>query len=206
MDIDQAYNTWASEYDSMQNPTRDLEGRAAQNTLAGYDYKQVLELGCGTGKNTSWLCKEASVTGLDFSDEMLAEAKKKLNKPDLFFVKADLNESWPVSNRSYDLVTCSLTLEHIENIDFIFEQAYEKLEKGGLFYICELHPYKQYQGSKARFELKGQIVEINTFTHHVSDYINAALLQGFKMVELREWFDQETDGKPPRLLSFVFQK
>ena len=66
-------------YDTNKNRTRDLDKRSTIETLRNYNFENVLELGCGTGKNTVWLLSKAKqVVGLDFSREMLNKAKEKI--------------------------------------------------------------------------------------------------------------------------------
>ncbi|MEJ7678641.1 MAG: methyltransferase domain-containing protein [Segetibacter sp.] len=66
MDTRQAYNTWASQYDTNDNKTRDLEGQALRSSLADISFNSCLEIGCGTGKNTEWLIQKAKqVTAID---------------------------------------------------------------------------------------------------------------------------------------------
>ena len=78
MSIEKAYNAWAEQYDTNENKTRDLDIKATVESLSKYKFKHVLELGCGTGKNTSWLLTKAErVIGLDFSQEMLNIAREK---------------------------------------------------------------------------------------------------------------------------------
>ena len=207
MSIQNAYNSWASIYDSNKNKTRDLDKKVTIEVLNNYSFKSVLELGCGTGKNTEWLTKRATkIIGLDFSNEMLEKARAKISNDKVHFQTADLNDKWIVENENFDLITSSLTLEHIENLNHIFNQANLKLLKNGLFYICELHSFKQYIGSKARFEAKEGTIELEVFTHHISDYLKAANQNNFKLLELKEWFDDDLGDKPPRLISFVFKK
>ncbi len=211
MKVNEAYNQWAAQYDSNQNKTRDLDQKVTAEVLNKYAFKSVLELGCGTGKNTDWLRTKAQhILGLDFSEEMLAIAHKKLIEFDdrISFQQADLNESWNVPNEFADLITSSLTLEHIKDLTHIFEQAQQKLKEGGLFFICELHPFKQYAGSKAKFEADGVTTELEVYTHHISEYLNAATQSKLELVELNEWFDedQSVPNLLPRLVSFVFKK
>ena len=79
MSIKKAYNIWAEQYDSNDNKTRDLDKVATIDTLTKFSFRNVLELGCGTGKNTTWLVKNAkSIIALDFSQEMLGKAKAKI--------------------------------------------------------------------------------------------------------------------------------
>ena len=207
MSIEKAYDAWAGQYDTNENKTRDLDQKATRETLSKYPFKKVLELGCGTGKNTGWLLQNAEqVIGLDFSQEMLNMARAKITDPRAEFKRADLNEAWEIENRSVDLVTSSLMLEHIEDLNPIFKQAHQKLKQNGLFFISELHPFKQYVGSKARFETEGGVEELEVFLHHISDYVDSAATHSFKLLEIKEWFDQNSEKEIPRLISFVFRK
>ena len=62
------YDAWAQQYDIDVNPTRDLDKIATIESLSSMDFSNVLEIGCGTGKNTEWLITKAnSLVGLDFS-------------------------------------------------------------------------------------------------------------------------------------------
>ena len=51
---------------------------------------------------------------------MLGRAKEKIKSENVRFIKADIKKKWKITKPKYDLVTCSLILEHIEDIDFIF--------------------------------------------------------------------------------------
>ena len=207
MSIEKAYNSWAEQYDTNYNKTRDLDSLATKETLSRYKFKNVLELGCGTGKNTLWLLDKAEqIIGLDFSSEMLNIARKKITNKKVEFVQTDLNNKWELDNQFADLVTSSLTLEHIDNLHPIFRQTNEKLIENGIFFICELHPFKQYIGSKAKFKTESGTEELTVYTHHISDYVECAEENGFELIELKEWFDDEMERIFPRLISFVFKK
>ncbi len=206
MSIKEAYDHWSDIYDSNDNKTRDLDGIATRTTLAQYTFEKVLELGCGTGKNTVWLLEKAQeVLALDFSEGMLAKAKAKIQSPKVIFQQADLTIPWNVSSSYADLISCNLVLEHIGDLNFIFQQAADKLSAGGYFFICELHPFRQYTGSKAKFETESGMQELDVFVHQISEFTDGALQNGFKMVALKEWFDEDKPDGLPRLVSFVFQ-
>ena len=205
MNTQQAYNEWASTYDSVLNKTRDLELSAAKEVLAAADFTSVLETGCGTGKNTSWISKKAGyVTAVDFSEGMLQVAREKIKESKVHFQQADLTQPWQFDSSS--LIICSLVLEHIQNIDFIFQQASKILADDGCFYVCELHPYKQLEGKRARFEKEGTTIELEYFVHHISDFISAASKNNLHCIRLDEWFDDNNRESTPRLVSFLFQK
>jgi len=207
MSIENAYNIWANQYDTNVNRTRDLDKKCTIETLNNFDFKIVLELGCGTGKNTEWLLNKAErIIGLDFSQEMLNKAEEKIADKRVIFKKADLTKDWEIENNFADLITSSLTLEHIENLDHIFSQANRKLKKNGLFFISELHSFKQYSGSKAKYETENGTEELEVYVHHISEYIDDAKNNGFQLIELKEWFDENSENGIPRLISFVFKK
>ena len=207
MSIENAYNIWADQYDTNVNRTRDLDKKCTIETLNNLVFKNVLELGCGTGKNTEWLLNKAErIIGLDFSQEMLNKAEEKISDKRVTFKKADLTKDWKIENNFADLITSSLTLEHIKNLDHIFSQANQKLNKNGLFFISELHPFKQYSGSKAQYETENGTKELEVYVHHISEYIDDAKNNGFQLIELKEWFDENSKNGIPRLMSFVFKK
>jgi ubiquinone/menaquinone biosynthesis C-methylase UbiE len=207
MKTDKAYDNWADSYDRVDNPTRDLEKTAIKQSLEQLDFSEVIEIGCGTGKNTGWLAKKAStVTGIDFSPKMLQKAREKTKAENVFFLEGDILKPWKVKDQSADLISCSLTLEHIANLHFIFQEGFKKLKPGGRFYICELHPARQYNGTKARFKYEQHTEEPDAFIHHTSEYVKTALNNGFIITELNEWFDNDDETIIPRLISFIFQK
>ena len=207
MNIEKAYNIWADQYDTNSNKTRDLDSKSTRETLNKFAFSIVLELGCGTGKNTNYLLKKADkIIGIDFSQEMLNKARAKIQDERVEFRKADLTAEWNIENDYADLITCSLVLEHIEDLDFVFNQAHKKLKNGGIFFISELHPFKQYSGSKAKFETENGTQELETYVHHVSEYLDVAQENGFELEELKEWFDEENKSGIPRLIGIVMRK
>jgi ubiquinone/menaquinone biosynthesis C-methylase UbiE len=204
---EKAYDKWSEQYDSNVNPTRDLEAGAIRAILCAVNFEHCLEIGCGTGKNTVWLKEKASViTAVDFSAEMLEKAKQKIGDENVRFVQADLTRDWDFTDRKYDLVTFSLVLEHIEKLDPVFEKVSSILKPGGHLYIGELHPFKQYTGSKARFENEDGLQVLNCYPHHISDFTEGAEKNGLELMEIREYFDDNDRRQIPRILSLLFQK
>ncbi|UOQ97011.1 class I SAM-dependent methyltransferase [Hymenobacter sp. 5317J-9] len=208
MSIQTAYNAWADTYDTVLNKTRDLEAVAIRQLLAKLPFAEVIELGCGTGKNTEWLAtKAAHVTAVDFSAEMLARAQAKLAGGNVRFQQADVTQPWSWAQQPAELVTSSLILEHIADMGPVFRHCSQALRPGGWFYVGELHPFKQYQGSKARYlAATGAEVTVECYTHHLSDFLAAARPHGFRCLDLREYFDDNDRTAVPRIVSFLFQK
>lgn len=207
MNIQDAYNEWSQLYDSNVNRTRDLDAEVTRLILNGQRFPSILEIGCGTGKNTEFLATLGdAVLAFDFSEKMLAKAREKVTASHVRFAWADITQPWNCADDSFDLITCNLVLEHIENLDHIFAQAARTLRSGAWFLINELHPFKQYGGTKARFERGAEIVEVDVFIHHISEFMHAAEGSGLRLLKFDEVWHAEDAGKPPRLVSFVFGK
>ena len=205
MNVQTAYQHWSASYDSAANPTRDLDAQVMREKFAQRRFDRVLELGCGTGKNTPLLAGIAGeLVAMDFSSAMLEIAKAKVPAANLSFLVADLTLPWPLDGARFDLITCNLVLEHVQDLQPVFAQARQQLAPGGQFFVCELHPAKQYLGSQARFQHEGRELKIPAFTHHMTDFTQAACASGLQWLETKEWWDADQAGQPPRLISFLF--
>jgi ubiquinone/menaquinone biosynthesis C-methylase UbiE len=207
MDTQQAYDTWAAQYDTNENKTRDLEARSLRETVANIDFHHCLEIGCGTGKNTEWLVDKAKqITAVDLSNEMLAKAQSKINAPYVEFKQFNITTNWTFGREMYDLVSFSLVLEHINDLDHIFKEASASLKSNGHVYIGELHPFKQYTGSKARFETSEGMQVVECFNHHISDFVLPAKKYGLHLEHMNEYFDNDDRNEIPRILALLFKK
>ncbi|MEK0423379.1 MAG: hypothetical protein RLZ95_1289 [Bacteroidota bacterium] len=207
MNVQAGYQFWSEIYDTNENKTRDLEAISLKENLNNQNFKHCLEIGCGTGKNTVWLETIAEqITAVDLTPEMVEKAKKKIKTNKVQFVIADINKEWDFANMQYDLATFSLVLEHIENLNPIFEKLSHCIQPSGYVYIGELHPFKQYAGSKARFDNGSGEQAVDCYNHHVSDLIDAAAAHGFSLKLLKEYFDDNNKANIPRILTLLFQK
>ncbi len=206
-DIQDAYNAWAEQYDSNHNKTRDLEAIALRSSLAEINFRTCLEIGCGTGKNTEFLmAKAVSVTAVDLSEEMLAKAQEKITSERVQFIQADITQDWDFGVNQFDFISYSLVLEHIEDLDHVFKESARALSTDGHIYIGELHPFKQYSGSKARFETESGTQILRCYNHHISDFIHIAQRHGLSLIAFDEYFDNDNRDEIPRILILVFKK
>jgi SAM-dependent methyltransferase len=98
------------------------------------DVRTLLNLGCGGGKNAYNLKRHYKVTGLDLSNEMLANARK-LN-PDCTFVRGDMRE-FSLSER-FDAVLIDDAVAYMtsrEDLLRLFRAAHRHLEPGGVVIV-----------------------------------------------------------------------
>jgi ubiquinone/menaquinone biosynthesis C-methylase UbiE len=205
-----AYDRWSRQYDDDQNATRDLDAfvlRQAPLHLAG---ARVLEVGCGTGKNSAWLVTQArELVALDFSPGMLDVARRRVSSSRARFVEHDVTRPWPVESGSIDVVVGNLVLEHVRDLAPVFAEAARVLRAGGQFFCCELHPYRQLRGGQAHFvdRRTEETVQVAAYRHTVSEYVTEALNTGFVLRALSEWLEPDAEPvAPPRLLSLLLER
>ncbi|MNR87417.1 putative S-adenosylmethionine-dependent methyltransferase [compost metagenome] len=212
--VQQAYDLWSRNYDTEDNSTRDLDLAVTKSLVNQFSGLDVLEIGCGTGKNTEVISGVAkSVQALDLSKGMLAQARERVSLPSVHFTQANLLEQWPVADSSIDFVLGNLVLEHVQDLHFIFTEAHRALRPGGRMLVCELHPTKQILGAKAHFiEFDtGEGIQPPVYYHGVSEYVNSAIASGLAVERIDEWYDEpaESGGVPskaPRLLSLQYRR
>jgi malonyl-CoA O-methyltransferase len=206
MKVRTAYDTWSDSYDSDTDATRDLDRNVLRRVLGRSRFESIIELGCGTGKNTDLLARLGRrVQGFDFSSGMLAQAKLK-HRPNVSFAVVDISRRWPCTAKSANLVTCNLVLEHVRRLSPVFAEAARVLIRGGCFFVSELHPFRQYQGTVANFQRGKRRMRIPAFVHNISDFLESGSKAGFTLKSLREWWHEKDAGKVPRLVTFVFEK
>ena len=207
MDVKQAYNIWADQYDVNSNKTRDLEAISLRTILPDIKFDNCLEIGCGTGKNTGYLLTKAKqVTAVDLSNEMLAKARQKIPTDNVQFIQTDIKDDWTFVTKQYDLVIFSLVLEHIENLNDIFKKVSNVIRSNGFVYVGELHPFKQYKGTKARFDTEAGQQIVTCFSHNISDFTLSARQNGFEIIDIAEYFDDNDKRIIPRIITLLLRK
>jgi malonyl-CoA O-methyltransferase len=122
------------------------------------------------------------------------------------FSLMDVTQRWEFEDETFDLVVCNLVLEHIEDLGPVFSEAARMLQPNGYFFINELHPFRQYDGKKARFYKNEEKIEVDAFIHHTSDFFNAAINHGLALVKLNEYWHETDQAKMPRILSMLFER
>ena len=205
-----AYDRWAASYDEDRNATRDLDALVLRRAPLPLKGRDVLELGCGTGKNTVHLAAEAaSVVAMDFSEAMIARAHERVVTSNVRFMKHDVRDPFPLESSCVDVIVADLILEHVHDLAPVYFEAARVLRPGGHLFVCELHPYRQLAGGQAHFldRETGKTIYVDVHVHTVSEFVNGGIEAGFALRSLGEWIEEGApDGAPPRLLSLLFQR
>lgn len=121
---EKGFDNWSGNYDQdilkHQNSYPfagyyDLFGRI-ETCVGKLQQPRVLELGIGTGTLSKVLQDNgALITGVDYSQQMLEESKKKMGMVDLY--QQDLTLGLPecLSGQKYDFIVSTYALHHIPN-------------------------------------------------------------------------------------------
>ncbi len=182
------YAAWAPWYDTDGNPLTALEEPVMLGWFGELRGRDALDLGCGTGRLTVPLARGgARVTGLDFTPEMMQEARRKLHNVDVRWVEHALPEPLPFEGQSFDLVVMGLVIEHIEDLDALLCEVARVLRPGGRCLVSALHPDRTAEGQRARYidPDTGERRHIATIHRDVSDYHASARNAGLSLVEDR---------------------
>ncbi len=183
------YDRWALVYDHDANPLPALEEPFVYEALGAVAGLVVLDLGCGTGRHALRLAADgAEVTAVDFSEGMLAEARRKPGAERVRFLVHDLHDPLPLPAGSFDRVVSGLVLEHLRDLDGFFREAYRMLRPDGRAVISAMHPAMFLRGSQARFTdpESGQVVQPGSLPHQLGEFVMAAVRAGFRIEHIGE--------------------
>lgn len=205
--IRRAYDGWSEEYDTDDNPVRDLNAQILRRRHPDLAEKAVLEIGCGTGLNTMWLAKHARrVTAADFATGMLEKAAERVTADNVRFVEMDATREWPFGGNTFDVIIITLVLEHIHDLAFIFRESHRVLKQGGILYIGELHPFRQRMGTQANYgdPETGEKILVEAFVHELSEFVNNGIDAGFRLQRMGE--HKRPEDRVPLILTLTLAK
>lgn len=115
-----------------QQRTRPVRDLVAAIPLASAHI--AIDLGCGPGNSTEVLAErfpEATVTGLDSSEDMLRDARQRL--PNIAFELADIG-NWNPSQR-YDVILANASLQWVPDHASLYPRLVSLLNPGGVLAV-----------------------------------------------------------------------
>lgn len=182
-----------------------------QEEVGDVQGKRLLHLMCHFGMDTlSWGRRGATATGVDISDSSIKLAKKlskEINVP-ATFISSDVYELPKVLEKKFDIIFTSYgVLCWLSNIKKWAKIINHFLEKYGVFYIVELHPftnilscdfkidYKYFKKGPDIDDSSGTYADWNAdiksstylWSYTISDVINALIYEGLKIEFVHEF-------------------
>lgn len=133
------------EYASMPRSQKGLEGAGEWHQLQllfpPLQGAKVLDLGCGYGWHCGYAALQgaAEVLGIDASQRMIEEAKKRNGNDRIQYRVCDL-AAYDYPKEAYDLAISNLVLHYVENLEEVYQNVYRTLKTGGTFLFNIEHP------------------------------------------------------------------
>ncbi|RMZ91724.1 hypothetical protein DV736_g1062, partial [Chaetothyriales sp. CBS 134916] len=220
-----AYDRWASVYDTDGNFLVALDAQELRTLFPRFvsDIStappwRVVDLGCGTGRNTGLIAETGGVgeiAAVDASSGMLQRARDRLGTaagpgggPVLTFEVFDLiNDAQPpTAVLKADAVVSTLVLEHIP-CDIYFSQVAKILKPGGVLLLTNMHS-DMGKISQAGFvdPVTGEKIRPTSYAHTVEELKRAAEQHGLEPIgeiEEKKVDESMVDSLGPRSRKWV---
>lgn len=201
-----------SQYSRMSRSVEGLKGagewHVLKTMLPDFQGKRVLDLGCGFGWHCIYAVEHgaAAVVGIDISEKMLEEARKRNASP-LIEYKCMPVEDFDYKPEAFDVVISSLTFHYLESFDNICRDVFRCLSKGGTFVFSVEHPvFTAYGTQDWYYDPKGEILhwpvdryfkegkrnavflgeEVVKYHKTLTTYVNGLIKAGFQITGLIE--------------------
>ncbi len=206
---------WMEHIHEYGNPIRDLFNTPAFNEFIGdFPGKQVLDVGCGEGRNARFLAgRGARVTGMDISGGLITFARQQEGKEPLGidYVEASVSDLSVFDDNSFDAVVSVMVLMDVAELDTGSREIYRVLKPGGRYAFSVRHPcfitrdfrivknesgdarllVGQYFDHQPRLERifstrTDKPMVVPKFPYTLSDYINYTVNAGFRIEQVLE--------------------
>lgn len=152
------FNRLAEEWDLRMRPDFVSRLREILDDLPIREGASVLDVGTGTGVALPFLLGRVGVSGrvtaVDVSERMLEVARRKLEAPNLHYVRADIAHL-PFLDESFDLVLCNSCFPHFADRDSAVSEMFRVLKPGGMAVVC--HPESREDVNSVHREVGGVV-------------------------------------------------
>lgn len=204
----EAYDQWAAVYDTDGNMLQSIDDDELntllpslldQITSTSGPVINILDLGCGTGRNTARLlshpwpaAKTINITGLDFSTAMLSHARTKLaplaTSTKNIYLKLEHCNPFPLPPTDLppqDFLLSTLVLEHIPLPTF-FATLSTLLAPGGTALVTNMHSEMGAQSQAGFVNADGVKVRGESFVYTLAETMRGAEEAGLRILAVRE--------------------
>jgi ubiquinone/menaquinone biosynthesis C-methylase UbiE len=142
--IQETFNNVAGEYDSKALRFFSDSAKYLASIIPLRGYESVIDIATGTGNAALAVASyvpRGNVTGIDFSDGMLEQARKKAfagNIKNIKFIEMDMQAiDFPAA--TFDAAICAFGIFFVEDMDTLLSRIIKIIKPGGVIAICNFH-------------------------------------------------------------------
>jgi cytosine/adenosine deaminase-related metal-dependent hydrolase len=182
-----AFDEVAALYDQQSSPMLILEERFLPGLLPDLRGRDVVEVGCGTGR---WLAKleggaPRSLIGVDPSTGMLDCARKKL--PTSVSLLEGSADALPLATGSADVILISFALSYCERLDRVVSELARIARPGASVLISDVHPISEAKLNwKRTFPSRFGPIHAPSVRHKFSQLTQLCVQAGFQTATFLE--------------------
>jgi len=183
------YDHWAATYEGEPNPLIRVEEPLTLALIGEVQGQRVLDVGCGTGRYCALLAQRgATVTGVDPSQGMLEQARRKIGAGRRFELRHGTLEEAGFPGEQFDLVVSALAMSHLPELEPALREGARVLKPGGRIVISDIHPFWPVSGHDyvEFFDPSGQEYRIVQHPHLIGDYWRIFGRLGMRVEEILE--------------------
>ena len=180
LEIKNNFSRHASLYDKYADVQNLAANELIKRTPPSGSIEDILDIGCGTGSYTLELrnkFKNASITALDISEEMISMAKRKLGHAAAEFIVGDA-ESANLSGR-HDLITSNATFQWFDDLALALERYSKALKPEGSIIFSMFGPLTFRELGGAIKEVFGPAAQISSGRFPARDVVAASMIRYF---------------------------
>lgn len=141
------WNWYAKVYGSVENLSPHKDMLQAVVDLVPKSAQSILDAGCGSGALLQKLQRthpDANLSGIDFSNEMLAKARKRV--PGLNACQGNLNTQLPYPDEKFDCIVCTNALYAVESPQRLVSELLRVTKSSGIVIVSS--PKRRARGTK----------------------------------------------------------
>jgi SAM-dependent methyltransferase len=184
LQAEEAYALWADNYPpSPHNPLMHAEQAAMAPLIQSTSPARALDAGSGSGRYLPLLASTGArlVIGLDLSLPMLVRQARSMAR-----VCGDARRL-PFADASFDLISSSLMVGDVADLDGWVSEASRVLTPGGHLVYSDFHPSWVTQGWRRTFQTAdGRSFEVGYFSHTLADHVTVLEARSFDIRAVRE--------------------
>ena len=194
------YAGYYDKYCSVQN----LCALQLISKVAGREFNNILDIGCGTGNYTKLLrdrFPSARIKAIDISEDMIRIAGNKLRDEKTEFLVADA-EAVDLSER-FDLITSNACFQWFENLEGTLFKYKNLLNKNGLILFSVFGPSTFYELNASLKEIfeEGNLISSCGFLE--KSRLSAILKRHFKGIAIEEQMLRQEHNSVSELLNKI---